>query len=247
MRILITLLSLMLLSCAEAGSDDDFAGTLEERLNKSFRDVEVTDVGEAPVEGMREVELNGRDRVYVTEDGSFMFSGDLFEITADGATSVGEQRFAEKRRAGLAELDREQMISFTADEQQAELFVFTDVSCGYCRKLHQQMEAINDKGITVHYLAFPRGGMGAGAAGMMEQVWCADDRQRALTEAKLQGQLSESVESCDNPVAEQYEIGIEFGVRGTPAIFTTEGEQLGGYVPPAQLARALGLEAPASD
>ncbi len=241
MRFILLALILSISACADA-QDDDFRKTLEKRLNQSFQDIEVTAVKEAPVDGMLEVELNGRDRVHVTEDGQFMFTGTLFALSDDGAEDVSRRRFREARREGLGQIDLDQAISFEAEDEQAEVYVFTDVTCGYCQKLHREIDAINDRGITVHYLAYPRGGMDGQGADLMQKVWCADDRQSALTSAKASGQLEQDPEACDDPVEAQYQKGVDFGVRGTPSIYTPDGEKLGGYLPPEKLAAALGLD-----
>ena len=240
MRALVLWLILALSGCAEAGNEA-FRETLEKRLKKTFPGVEVTAVEEAPMDGMLAVELDGRDRVYVTGDGRYMFAGRTFELSDQGATDLREQRLQEVRREGLGEIDLARAITFAADDTRAEVYVFTDVTCGYCRRFHQSIDAINAKGITVHYLAFPRGGMGGQGAPLMRQVWCAGDRQAALTEAKAEGRLEQMPEECDDPVQEQYRMGQKFGVRGTPSIYTPEGEKVGGYLPPDELARALGV------
>jgi thiol:disulfide interchange protein DsbC len=242
MRILTMLAGLALITSVQAAEVQEFdSAKFQQRLNKSFQDVEVTGVSDSPIPGLLEVELNGRDRVYATDDGGYLFTGDLLEITDSGAESLKERAFQKVRSRGIAAIDEQQMISFTAEDEAAEVYVFTDTSCGYCRKLHQHMGEFNDLGVTVHYLAFPRGGADVPAAKDMEEVWCSEDRQQALTEVKLAGGLSQTPEQCDNPVAEQYQLGLEFGVRGTPAIYTRDGEQLGGYVPPKKLAQQLGL------
>ncbi len=242
MRFILLALTLSISACADA-QNEDFRTTLEKRLNKSFQDIEVTAVEEAPVEGMLEVELNGRDRVHVTDNGRFMFTGTLFELSETGAEDVSRRRFREARRKGLGKINLDEAISFEAGDEQVEVYVFTDVTCGYCQKLHQQIQAINERGITVHYLAYPRGGMNGQGVALMQKVWCADDRRAALTRAKASGRLQQDPEACNDPVKAQYEKGVAFGVRGTPSIYTREGEKLGGYLPPGKLAAALGLDA----
>ena len=58
-----------------------------------------------------------------------------------------------------------------------------------------------------------------------------------MTQAKLGGEPDP--EQCDNPVAEQYQMGIELGVTGTPALLTSSGQLIPGYVPPEQLRARL--------
>jgi thiol:disulfide interchange protein DsbC len=243
MRFILLALILSVSACADA-RDEDFRKTLEKRLNQSFDDIEVTAVEQSPLDGILEVELNGRDRVHVTEDGQHMFTGKLFALSADGAEDVSRRRFREARREGLGKMDLERAISFAAEDEQSEVYVFTDVTCGYCQRLHQAIEAVNKRGITVHYLAYPRGGMAGQGAELMRQVWCAEDRQAALTRAKASGELKQNPDDCNDPVEEHYQKGVEFGVRGTPSIYTPEGEKLGGYLPPEKLASSLGLDQP---
>jgi len=114
-----------------------------------------------------------------------------------------------------------------------ELMVFTDIDCGYCRKLHAQVDEYNKQGIAIHYLSFPRAGIGSRSYEKAVAVWCADDQQTALTQAKL-GTEPDPLQ-CENPVAEQYQLGIDLGVTGTPALLTSSGQLIPGYVPPEQL------------
>jgi len=115
--------------------------------------------------------------------------------------------------------------------------VFTDIDCGYCRKLHGEIDQFNAKGITVRYLAFPRSGIGAPSYNKAVSVWCDKDPQAAMTRAKNGETLPKA--DCDNPVKEQYELGQLIGVQGTPAIIMEDGALLPGYVPAAKLAAAL--------
>lgn len=231
-------------ACSQA--EDDLRERIQTGMNKTYDDVEVTAVRKAPMDGMVEVELNGQDRLYATEDGRFLFTGNLLEVTGDGVRNITEERLDGVRAEAIRGLKADEMISFPSENQKAEIYAFTDISCGYCQRLHQDMSRLNSLGITVHYLAFPRGGMSGRAAEVMQKIWCAEDRHSALTEAKLgNGTISEDPEACEDPVEEQYQLGLSMGVRGTPAIYAPTGEQLGGYLPPRRLAAALGLEGPA--
>jgi len=70
------------------------------------------------------------------------------------------------------------------------------------------------------------------------QVWCSQDRNAALTQAKLGQPLA--AKPCPNsPVAQHYDLGRQFELQGTPAIVLGNGDMLPGYEPPAQLAQAV--------
>jgi thiol:disulfide interchange protein DsbC len=115
--------------------------------------------------------------------------------------------------------------------------VFTDIDCGYCRKLHAQMEEYNANGIAINYMAFPRAGIGSRSYEKAVSVWCADDQQAAMTLAKAGS--DPDPKQCDNPIAEQYQLGLSMGVSGTPNMMTQSGQLIPGYVPPEQLRERL--------
>ena len=119
------------------------------------------------------------------------------------------------------------MIIYPAKgETKAVVYAFTDADCGYCRKLHSEMDDINARGIEVRYLAWPRS---QESVPKMEAIWCSQDRNAAMDQAKMGANVQAHMA-----------LGSRLGVRGTPAIFTEAGEQVGGYLPAAQLAQAVG-------
>ena len=132
------------------------------------------------------------------------------------------------------------MIIFKPETSKHFVSVFTDIDCGYCRKLHSEIDQYLAQGITVRYLFFPRAGKGSDSYAKAISVWCADDRQKALTDAKKGDSLAKK--TCDNPVDQHMELGEAFGMSGTPMIVTEKGNVLPGYVPAAQLAKILSSE-----
>lgn len=203
-------------------------------------ELEVASVSESGIDGVVLVELAGGGLLYGTSDGRHVIEGSLYRLGDGGIVNLTEQRRAVKRRELLAEVDAEDMVVFSPDEPpKASVAIFTDVDCGYCRKLHMEMDEINALGIEVRYLAFPRAGPGSRSYEKTVSAWCAKDAQQAITELKMGGSIPDR--SCANPVMEQYELGQAMGVTGTPAIITEEGTLLPGYVPAAELAAALGL------
>lgn len=203
-------------------------------IAKKFPAAKPEDVFPTPIKGIYELRLGG-DVAYVTADARYLITGDLFDI--DSRTNLTEVGRAETRKKLLAKLDEREMIIFGPQSAKHTITVFTDVECGYCRKLHSEIEQINKLGVRVRYIAYPRAGPGTADWAKMEAVWCSKDRQTAITQAKLGREVK--AEKCTTPVAKQYELGEEMGVRGTPAIFTASGDYIGGYLPPDQLLRQL--------
>jgi thiol:disulfide interchange protein DsbC len=207
-------------------------------IAKKFgQDVKAEDVKPSPMPGIWEVPM-GADVAYVSADGKYIIAGDLYEI--DTRTNITEQGRASSRAKLLSKLDERDMIVFAPQAAVAKhtITVFTDVECGYCRKLHSQIDQLTKLGVRVRYAAYPRAGPGTPDWRKMEAVWCAKDRQGAITQAKL-GQDIKSTNCGATPVAKQFQLGEDLGVRGTPAIFTKNGQYIGGYLPPADLIKQL--------
>lgn len=198
-------------------------------------------IGGAPFPGFREVVAGGQV-LYVSDDGRYLMQAQPFDIQAKQfAASEGLLAYRRRQLQTIVASDR---IVFAPANPKYTISVFTDIECGYCRKLHSEIAELNRRGIAVEYLAFPRMGLGSQDHKDMIAVWCAADRRQALTAAKS-GQPVPA-RDCKNPVSMEYELGQRLGVNGTPAIFAADGTQLGGYLPPAQLLSALEKRATAS-
>ena len=205
--------------------------------------ISIESISPSPAPGISEVQITNGPLIYATEDGAYFFlNGDLHEATAFGATNLTEARRASDRKAQLATISLEDMVVFKPQgETRDYISVFTDVTCFYCQKLHREVDQLNSRGIEVRYLAFPRGGIPSDGATKLATAWCADDRQTTLTELKAGVEMPLN-ECADNPVAAQYQLGLQMGVSGTPAIITSTGQMIPGYRSAADLAAVLGLD-----
>jgi len=192
------------------------------------------DLRTTPVSGIFEL-THDADVSYVTADGRYVFSGDLYQITAHGDfPNLSETRRQELRRARLATVPESDMVIFGPADAKHTITVFTDVDCPWCRKLHSQIADYNKLGIRVRYMFFPRSGPDTESWYKAEAVWCAKDRNKALTMAK-NDQRIEMKRCAGDPVARDYELGRQLGVEGTPGIVLENGELLPGYLAPREL------------
>lgn len=229
----------MIFTSATLAQDADHS-IVEEKIRALVPTAKTVAIADSPVEGLLQVQINS-DIVYVTKDAEYLFQGQLMDI--DTRTNITDEAKSGIRQSLLAEVKDEDQIIFASDTAEAKynLMVFTDIDCGYCRKLHEQIEEYNDEGIVIHYMAFPRAGIGSDSYDKFVSVWCAADQQSALTLAK--NGIDPEPKSCKNPVADQYELGREIGVTGTPALVTSDGTLIPGYMPPDKLlARLAALE-----
>ncbi len=225
-------------AAAKAAGSNDAAAAANVRaaLGKLNGNVQVTYIGASPMPGFREVIASGQ-LIYVSEDGRYLMEGTVLDLQDGGELSSGSPALAKYRAAQLAQVPKAQRIVFAPPNPKYTISVFTDVECGYCRKLHSQIAEYNKQGIAVEYLAWPRAGLGGENEAEMVSVWCAPDPKQALTDAKSDKPVPQR--SCKSPVADEYKLGQRLGIGGTPAIFTADGSQIGGYLPPAQMRAAL--------
>lgn len=232
-------LGLWLFSLAAVAGPED---VIRAKLKVAMPDAQIISVRLTPA-GLYQVTAKGYEPVYATADGRYLFQGELLEIQGNRVVNVEDVGLAEQRKTALAQLSPGDTVNFPAvgGKPKAVVHVFTDVDCGYCRKLHAEIDQINKLGIEVRYLAFPRSGENTAGSRKLDNVWCAKDRQSAMTQSKLGKAVPEAPKLCKSPVSRQYELGVELGVRGTPAIFSADGAQVGGYLPAAALAKALGI------
>ena len=231
------LTGVLLTASLTAAAEDDYSD-VEERIRSLAPNANSIAISETPIEGILMVQVNG-DIVYTTSDGKYLIQGRVVDM--DTREDLTENAKAEIRRELLAGIDTSRQITFSPQEPEYQLMVFTDIDCGYCRKLHAQMAEYNEQGIAISYMAFPRAGIGSPSYDKAVSVWCAEDPQEAMTLAK-QGADPDPLK-CDNPVAEQYQLGQQLGVTGTPALMTSDGSLIPGYVPPEKLRERLDARA----
>jgi thiol:disulfide interchange protein DsbC len=203
-------------------------------LLKAVPGAQIDSIKPSIIPGYREVAVGGKV-VYVSADGRYLMQGSLVDLnTRDNLTEVSEGAL---RRGQLDAVPRNRRIVFSPPNPKYRITVFTDIDCGYCRKLHAQINDYMKEGISVEYLFFPRAGIGSESFNKAVSVWCAADQRKALTEAKLDKPITKR--TCTNPVTKDYALGQRVGVDGTPAIFAADGTQLGGYLPPDEMLARL--------
>ncbi|WP_337881432.1 bifunctional protein-disulfide isomerase/oxidoreductase DsbC [Rheinheimera sp.] len=190
-------------------------------------------VANSVVPGLLQVQTD-KGLFFISENKQFLLEGNIYDLK--NKQLVNEQVMKSIRQTGVKEFDKS-VIEFKAPDEKYVVHVFTDTSCGYCRKLHNEMAELNKLGITVRYLAFPRGGIQSPTADELQSIWCAKDPKQALTDAKAGKAIPQA--SCRNKVAQHYELGQSFGINGTPAIILPDGRLIPGYQPAQALLNTL--------
>lgn len=222
--------------------------TILNKLQAARPDIQYNRPKPSPFPGLYQVQIQGGPVLYITPDGEKFIIGEPYTVGVGGFAKLEDPEVIAARKKALATIDPKQTINFKPkSKSKAVVYVFTDVDCGYCRKLHSEMHAYkeggvekpgyNDLGIEIRYLAFPRSGIPSPSADKLVSAWCAKDRQDALTKIKSNQTIPNT--SCENPVSAQFELGGRLGVNATPALLLPDGTLEMGYLPPEVMAKKL--------
>lgn len=233
-----TLLAAILLLIAVPASSDEISAELQkvrEAVSERFAEINPEDVFESPIPGWYMIR-KGAIVAYITGDGRYLLQGDLIDL--DNNANLSEQSRNEARVKMMSDVSDEQLIVFSPELVEHSIAVFTDIDCTFCRRLHAQIDQYMAEGIEVRYFLYPRNGPKSASWAKAENVWCADDRNEALTLAKLDQEFP--TRTCDaSMVSTHYTIGQDVGLTGTPAIVLDNGTMFSGYMPAPRLKQAI--------
>ncbi len=198
---------------------------------KSFLpNISSENINKTPIDGLYEVMINSRI-MYVSSDGKYFIQGDIYDL--NNKINITKNRKTKTNLKILQTIKDEYKIIFKAKNEKYAVDIFTDIDCPYCRKLHMGMQEMNDLGITVKYLAFPRAGVGSDSYDKTVSVWCAKDKKAAMTASKSGLKVEYNI--CKNPVEQHMSLVHKLGVTGTPSMFLANGVNIPGYLPPKNL------------
>jgi thiol:disulfide interchange protein DsbC len=235
MKKILALVAFSLLGLISTAYADE--NTIKEAFAKSMPAVKIDAIKPSEVKGLYEVSF-GAHVFYVSDDGKYLIEGHLIDIAA--RKDLTEGKLSESHVNAIKKLGTDKMIIFKPKTSKYTVSIFTDIDCGFCRKLHSELDSYMAEGITIQYIFFPRTGKNTESYKKAISVWCAGDaeaRKAALTAAKKGTNPKEK--TCDNPIDEQMQLGAEFDINGTPTIVSEKGAVYPGYLPANQLAQML--------
>ncbi|KAF0569790.1 Thiol:disulfide interchange protein DsbC [Psychrobacter nivimaris] len=219
-----------------AGNDAAVVKALQANLKSSGIEETIVSAVPTDMDGIYWVTAEGLPSFFTDKAGKHIIQGQIIAVGGAAPVDISADLVATTAQEALKAVDKKDMVIYPAKgKTKAVIYAFTDADCGYCRKLHSEMDDINARGIEVRYLAWPRS---QESVPKMEAIWCSQDRKAAMDQAKIGANIQ--APSCANPVQEHMALGSRLGVRGTPAVFTETGQQVGGYLPAAELAQAVG-------
>ncbi len=233
-KVILGMAAMIAISVLSMGAAAKSTPELDAALDQLMPGTKPNSIEETQLPGIYEVSY-GSTIFYFNKDASLMFRGDIIDV--EKRVNLTEKKRGEARGKLLKSMDESQMIVYPAKNEKSKVTVFTDIDCPYCVKLHREMDDYNAEGITIRYMAYPRAGIGSPSYQKAVNVWCSDDPAQAMGDAK-EGQAVAD-KTCDNPVAQQFQLGQALGVQGTPAMFLEDGTSLPGYVPAKRLSAEL--------
>ncbi len=212
-----------------AGADER-----EENLKKQLaailsEEVVVESIEPSPMPGTFIVKVGGQT-IFVTSAGDHLMIGEVYD-TARGV-SLGEELRAANMVRAIEGIPESEMI-LMGEATGRYVTVFTDIDCAYCRQFHKIVPELQNQGLAVRYLMFPRAGLQSASYDKAVSVWCSGNQAESMTVAKAGGDIEPL--TCDNPVAQQYVLGQQIGVRGTPTMILDNGQVIPGFVDVEQL------------
>ncbi|MDC2964443.1 DsbC family protein [Gammaproteobacteria bacterium] len=240
-RIFLSITLWSFISASTAGDEELVSRGVKEKLLAISPNMPIDSVSPSEVPWLFQISLKDGSILYADKNGDFLFAGQVFELSEGRFNNLTENSKKKNRLALLSFSPESEMIIFPSKtpEPLATITVFTDIDCGYCRKLHREVGTLNQLGVKVRYLAFPRAGVGSDSYDKTVSAWCAEDPLDALTKAKLGEEIG--ARYCDNPVERHLQLGKKIGVSGTPAVFFEDGTLQPGYLEAGKMAELLGI------
>ncbi len=241
-KTLATVLSLVFVCTAYSApalAGDEAIETIRKNLSQMRPHMAITSISKGPVDGIYEV-VSGPTLMYITADGKNLIDGSIIDLRS--GTNYTEQAQGKRFHAALADLGEDKMLIYRPEKSvdiHRNITVYTDVTCGFCRKLHQELPSLLAAGVSVRYLMYPRAGVNSGSYRSLESIWCADNPQDAMSIAKNTLPGSVTPKNCPNPIREHMALANGMGLRGTPMLLLDSGRVVSGYRPAPQLIQML--------
>lgn len=189
----------------------------------------VTQIETTPMAGVYQVSVNGNQVFYSSGNGEFIFTGKMFKVADGKVTDIVQVKQSLQNISQIKQVPKKNTIVYPAQgPKKHQLFVFTDVDCPYCAKLHKEVPKLNNMGVEVVYLAFPRAGLESPSFSKIVSVWCSKNPKQNI-EKMYSGEYMDLIDCDDQAISSQYYLAKQLGIEGTPATFFEDGKMMYGY------------------
>ena len=137
------------------------------------------------------------------------------------------------------EMPLEQAIRTVRGDGSRVLVTFEDPNCGYCKRLHRDLQSIDN--VTVYTFLAPV--LGKDSERKARNIWCAPDREAAWREWVLNARVPADAACDSDTITRNLRLARQWDVRGVPALFLANGKRFRGYIPANRLEAELAAAA----
>lgn len=235
-RTLVAALCAAMLSFSGAAWAQAKGAAPEQRVGALFEErsgMKPASVARSPVSGLWEVVV-GTDVYYVDGEVNYVINGQLFD--ARSRENLTQKKLDDLLRVDWKTLPLNQAVKLVRGNGSRVFATFEDPNCGFCRRLHNDLQ--NMKDATIYVFLYPI--LSADSFEKAKDIWCARNRAAAWDEYMIQGKAPPaSAPDCKHPLQENVALGQKFGIRGTPTLIFTDGSRAPGAVPVAQIEQRI--------
>lgn len=208
----------------------------------------VSNISETPIDGAYLVSLDDGTTMVYFEKTDYAILGDIYDLR--DKTNLTPEIKASFYKKILDTYPLESGIRYEPTASKiGTAYIFTDPTCGYCRKLHYELKTYLDKGIEIVYIPYPRSGLSGLGHDELVSVFNAGDNDAEKTAMDLaKHDKAEEIKSLPSYketdrglklVNEGVEIGKQLGIRGTPSIYLENGYNIPGYIDADEMAKLI--------
>jgi len=224
------LLALLSISLAHAADSDTAA--IKDTLKKNYEQLigPVSQVNRSPIAGLYEVVTS--DHIFYTDKSAqYLIDGSMFDMkTRSNLTEARSRHFF---AIDFSKLPLDLAVKKVKGNGSRKMAYFTDPNCGYCKKLEHELQNVTD--VTLYLFLYP---IFDGSAEKVQAIWCSADQAKAWDDLMLNG-VQPAAGKCDAPSNKVLALGRSLKVNGTPALVFANGIINPGYMPAAELEKAL--------
>jgi thiol:disulfide interchange protein DsbC len=226
------LLLLLSVSLAHAAETDKTSVAIKDTLQKNYEQLigRVDQVNKSPISGLYEV-VTGDHIFYTDKTAQYLIDGSMFDLKM--RRNLTEVRSRVLFAVDFSKLPLELAIKKVKGNGSRKMAYFTDPNCGYCKKLENELQNVTD--VTLYLFLYP---IFEGSAEKVQGIWCSDDKAKTWDDLMLTG-VQPAAGKCETPSAKVLALGKKLRVNGTPALIFANGIMNPGYMPAADLEKAL--------
>lgn len=173
--------------------------------------------------------------VYTDSTGSILIQGNMIDLVTK--KNLTEERLNILNKFEWSLIDKSKAIKVVNGNGKREMAVFSDPSCGFCKKFEADLPKLEN--VTIY--TFLVDVLGSKSTESAKNIWCAGDNEKRVDAWKkhmIDGVETET-KDCADVTKANMEVGRKSGVRGTPTIFFPDGSRLVGALPVEKFAEAL--------